>query len=271
MNIQTNPSKRNHPNDDSPLVMPFPSAPALSEAGFLPALPRNLEQIILTPHPPKPLLVSDLPPIPSTALARGVTDFAASNLPKPTFNHSMRVYHLGLAIREQHLPQATFSAEVYYMLSLLHDLGTTLADTAMSFEFSGAIKARETLLVLGADEVFADSVAEAIIRHQDVYDGAADGGQGETLTALTAVVQFATLLDNTGKFAGLVHSGTMDDVVAKWPREGWTGCFCRVIRDEGERKPWCHTTTIGIERFQELVKGNEVASKYEVEMAERVV
>ena len=43
------------------------------------------------------LLLTDLPPIPPTPIAHAVTDFALTSLPRLTFNHSMRAYHLGLA------------------------------------------------------------------------------------------------------------------------------------------------------------------------------
>jgi cyanamide hydratase len=176
----------------------------------------------------------------------------------------MRVYLLGLAILKQHLPSVSFTPEAFYILSLLHDLGTTLSDTALSFEYSGALRAREQLLSLGAEAVLADSVCEAIIRHQDVFLGVEGGDGGGKLTALTAVVQLSTLLDNIGKFAELVHRGTVDDIVAAWPRLGWSGCFSEVVKGEGERKPWCHTSTIGVEQFQRDVGANTLMNAYEV-------
>jgi len=39
----------------------------------------------------------------------------------------------------------------------------------MSFEFKGAIVAREVLLKNGAVEDQADAVCEAVIRHQDIF------------------------------------------------------------------------------------------------------
>ena len=39
----------------------------------------------------------------------------------------------------------------------------------MSFEFKGAIIARDLILSLGGVEPAADSVCDAIIRHQDIF------------------------------------------------------------------------------------------------------
>ncbi|KAF8249383.1 cyanamide hydratase, partial [Wilcoxina mikolae CBS 423.85] len=231
--------------------------------GFLPALPRNLSLLFPTPTHPPPIPLSSLP-LPATRLSTDIASFARSVLPAPTFNHSMRVYLFGLAILHHHLPSITFTHESYYLLSLLHDLGTTISDTALSFEYSGALRAREQLLSLGADVVLADSVCEAIIRHQDVFLGDEAGGdEGGKVTALTAVVHLATLFDNVGKFEGLVNKETVEETVREWPRLGWSGCFCEVLKKEGERKPWCHTSTIGVERFREEVKGNGVMNCYE--------
>ena len=76
-----------------------------------------------------------------------------------------------------HFPEWKFnetpSALVTYALScLLHDIGTAekfLATTYMSFEFKGAIVARDLILSLGGPEPEADSVCDAIIRHQDIF------------------------------------------------------------------------------------------------------
>jgi hypothetical protein len=54
----------------------------------------------------------------------------------------------------------------------LHDIGTAerfLATTKMSFEFKGAIVARDLILARGGPEDQADSVCEAIVRHQDIF------------------------------------------------------------------------------------------------------
>jgi cyanamide hydratase len=78
----------------------------------------------------------------------------------------------GIAIAKTHFPEWTFDHETYYLASALHDIGTAerfLATTKMSFEFKGAIVARDLILQLGGVEDQADSVTDAIIRHQDIW------------------------------------------------------------------------------------------------------
>lgn len=103
-----------------------------------------------------------------------MTSIMQDKLHEPTFNHSNRVYIYGTALIRTHFPSwaATYDAETYYLTCLLHDIGTAdafLATTKMSFEFKGAIVAREILLKYGAEEDQADGVCEAIVRHQDIF------------------------------------------------------------------------------------------------------
>ena len=78
----------------------------------------------------------------------------------------------GTALVKTHFPQWSYDSETYYLTCLLHDIGTAdafFATTKMSFEFKGAIIARDLLLANGAIEDQADGVCEAIIRHQDIF------------------------------------------------------------------------------------------------------
>jgi len=231
----------------------------LHEHGLLPAVPLDLKTYLADAKASKStlLLTKDIP-LPDTPLAKAVTDFAREKLTEPCFNHSMRVYYFGQIMRRNHVPTFRYSDEVALVLSLLHDLGTapTVQPTSVfSFEYQGGIKARELLLSHGAPESLADSVAEAIFRHQDV-------GTTGMLSALGGIIQLSTSFDNMGHFPDLVHSGSVDDVVAKWPRLGWSGCFNKVIQEEGERKPWSHTSVIGFAEFQRMNTDNPVMKRF---------
>ena len=69
------------------------------------------------------------------------------------------------------------------------------------------------------------------------------------------------MFDNAGLHPELVHEDTIKSVVAKYPRNGWTGCFASVVRKECELKPWANTSRI--EGFAEMVEGNEVMRPYD--------
>ncbi|KAF1982211.1 cyanamide hydratase [Aulographum hederae CBS 113979] len=235
------------------------------------AVPRSEEQLLalIDSSNTKPIDISDLP-FPTGELVDHVMEYAKKELTEETFNHSMRVYHYGAAILHAHhstlLPlstpyttsQPTFLT-TYLLAALLHDIGTTptnLTSTHLSFEFHGAVLVLSLLKSLSAPVSLAESVAEAIWRHQDL------GATGST-TAVGGLIVLSTLLDNVGVgFAeGLVHGRVVEDVVARWPRKGWSGCFARVVREEVGRKPWAHSTVI--EGFAEKVEGNKVMEKYE--------
>lgn len=145
----------------------------------------------LTPGPYSPLSSSNAPP--STSLATVVNQYARQHLSEPTYNHSFRVYHYGRAIQTQHFHSQgswSFSPETYFLACLLHDIGTTsenLRRTALSFEFWGGVEALRVLEGAGAGLVQRESVAEAVVRHQDL-------GEEGKIGAVGALLQIATVL-----------------------------------------------------------------------------
>ncbi|KAJ5147375.1 uncharacterized protein N7443_001030 [Penicillium atrosanguineum] len=202
-------------------------------------------------------------PIPSSELAQRINSYARSHLPEPTYNHSLRVYHFGLAIKRYRFAHADwdFSDETYFLACVLHDIGTTdenLQKTKMSFEFYGGFLALEVLQDGdgGAPQDQAESIAEAIIRHQDLCDVG-------KITALGQLLQLATIFDNTGAYADLVHPDTIKDVSEHFPRHAWSQCFASTIHRENGLKPWAHTTALGEEAFPAKVLANKLMEPFE--------
>ncbi|KAL2856454.1 hypothetical protein BJY01DRAFT_231326 [Aspergillus pseudoustus] len=228
---------------------PVPSDPTtLFETINLPSLPT-----------PSPTPVSTTPP-PTTRLAQRIQQYAKSHLPEPTYNHSLRVYHYGLAIKRYAFPDWSFSDETYFLACLLHDIGTTernLRATKMSFEFFGGYIALDVLQNDSdanderggavAPREQAESVAEAVIRHQDLRDVG-------SITAVGQLVQLATIFDNVGNHAQLVHEDTVKDVIEHYPRLKWSSCFASTVDEEVSLKPWAHTTVLG--DFKGHILGN---------------
>lgn len=97
---------------------------------------------------------------------------------------------LGKAIQTQQFPEWSFTDETYLLACLLHDIGTTdqnISATHMSFEFYGGTLAFDLLTKeLHAPIEQAESVAEAIIRHQDI-------GETGKITTLGLLIQLATI------------------------------------------------------------------------------
>jgi cyanamide hydratase len=162
-----------------------------------------------------------------------------------------------MAIAAQQFPHWQFSTETWLLTCLFHDIGTIdkhTHGTFMSFEFYGAYLALTTLLTLHSPASQAESVAEAIIRHQDPVETG-------YITTIGLLIQLATQYDNMGYRSGYVHEDTIKDVVARYPRRGWSGCFSAKIREEVEVKPWCHTTALE-EKFPHDVENNALMTPW---------
>jgi len=97
----------------------------------------------------------------------------------------------GQAIIRQHFPDFSAFTETFFITCLLHDIGTTpknLEATKLSFEFYGGIIALDLLCdKLGAPRSQGESVAETIIRHQDL-------GETGTVSSLCALIHLVTIL-----------------------------------------------------------------------------
>ncbi|KAH7872462.1 uncharacterized protein C8R40DRAFT_1052475 [Lentinula edodes] len=192
-------------------------------------------------------------PIPESVLVNDVTTFVKKELDEQTFNHSNRVYIYGVALTKTHFPHWSYDLETYYLACLLHDIGTAeryLSTTKLSFEFKGAIVARDLLLQLGGVEDQADSVCDAIVRHQDIFV------KGGNITMIGQILQLATILDNVGLRANLIHSRLIETTAAAFPRKGWSEHFARVVESELRLKPWCHTSTFEVPNWREGVESN---------------
>jgi cyanamide hydratase len=127
----------------------------------------------------------------------------------------------------------------------------------MSFEFYGGLLALDLLhKSYHAPIEQAEAVTEAIIRHQDI-------GESGKITTLGQLIQLATIFDNMGGHADLVHKETIEDVVTHFPRKKWSSCFAATIRKENGLKPWAHTTALGEEDFPQGVEGNKLMEPYD--------
>ncbi|THC98264.1 hypothetical protein EYZ11_002266 [Aspergillus tanneri] len=246
----------------------------IREYGFT-AVPSAAEKVVdpaFQLHGPPPVAPVSMTPVPNTPVARRIQAYAREHLPAPTFNHSMRVYHYGLAMKYYYFRDWKFSDETYLLACMLHDIGATqqnLRATHLSFEFYGGLLALD-VLQRPVDEhgspngdpqsvspkAQAEGVAEAVIRHQDLC-------KVGSITALGQLIQLATILDNTGVHSQLVHPDTARDVIQHYPRLQWSDCFANTVREENRRKPWAHTTTLGEEDFPDSILGNAHAAPYE--------
>jgi len=226
--------------------------------GFTP-VPRDPE-VLFKDHPTAsgdhpeqdPFEVKDFPLLDSKVVQE-VRDFVKKELDEQTYNHSHRVYIYGTALVKTHFPSWSYDHETYYLACLLHDIGTAekyLATTKLSFEFKGAIVARDLILSVGGAEDQADSVCDAIIRHQDIFV------KGGNITMVGQILQLATILDNVGLRANLIHPNLIKTTTSAFPRNGWSEHFAQTIEKELTLKPWCHTSTFEVPNWKAGVRSN---------------
>lgn len=223
---------------------------AIMNYGFT-KISRDVNRAI--PHPRTPTPLANLT-IPTTPLAETVLKYVTSRLPEKVLKHSLRVFFYSCAIIEDQFPEWELEPEAVFVTSLLHDIGTTdenMGATKMSFEFYGGIVSRDLILDQTNDRDYADAVAEAIIRHQDL-------GESGYITTLGLIIQISTILDNVGKNDHLIHKDTLKAVNEKYTRDGWLECFAGAIDNENMRKPWGHTSALGVKEFRDGVLGNEL-------------
>ncbi|KAK7611154.1 hypothetical protein IWX49DRAFT_634696 [Phyllosticta citricarpa] len=207
------------------------------------AVPRNPKVLLdnkTQVNTPLPLSVSSLP-YPDTALVGAALAHVKPQLQAEAFSHCLRVYYFGMSLLQTQFPSwlsdGWIDAETWLLTCLFHDIGTTaenLRGTNLSFDFWGGIHALATVRDLGAPTAQAESVCEAVLRHQDP-------GETGTINCL-----------------GML---TVEAVVREWPRKGWSGCFATTIREEIVLKPWAHSTAI--DGFVEMVESNEITKNYD--------
>lgn len=210
---------------------------------------------------PSPVDISSLQP-PATPLATRVAQYVQTKLDPDTYRHSLRVYSYGCAIARQCFPEMELEPgskldETWFLTAMLHDIGTCdefLTSTRLSYEFFAGFHALDLLqdpTITGGEGVAprhqAESVTEAIVRHQDVQDMG-------NITVVTRLIHWGTLLDNIGAAADFVHEDTISNVVRAYPRPGWSGCFKKTVEKEKAFKPY--TMVSRIEGFEQRIQKN---------------
>ena len=221
--------------------------------GLLPSLPADQNQTKPL-HKPQPFSIEDFL-IPATALAKRIDQYVREKLSPETYRHSLRVYTYGCAIARLFPWELTSNStldETWFLTAMLHDIGTTaenIGSTKLSYEFWAGYHALEILQKgdVVADRVQAESIAEAIIRHQDVQEKG-------NISLITRLIHLGTLLDNIGAGSELVNYETIRAVNLEHERSGWSGFFSETVKKEKELKPW--TMVSRIEGFEEMIKWN---------------
>jgi hypothetical protein len=187
-----------------------------------------------------------------TRIAKAADDLSKSVSPRYLYNHSMRTYLFGALIGRA--AGATYDEELFFLASILHDLGLTERFAgAKPFEIEGAFAADAFLRAQGLLTAKAELVWDAIAMHplaisqhkqseiKLVASGAAADVVGAGLDAVSSLDRDAVLraYPRLGFKARFVS--TCAEVVRQHPG----GAKETFMRDIGERKvPNFHVSNI---------------------------
>ena len=168
--------------------------------------------------------------VPDTAAAREAEMVSRASSSESLVNHGFRSYAFGALIGIA--DGFRFDAELFYVASLLHDIGLTEAyDRGGCFESDGAAAARELLKGLGWPVDRAERVGRAIYLH--MHDVA------EEEPAEAHLLAFGTSVDVAGWRLHDLDEPLRDSVVDAYPRLGFKQHFLGLFEDQAARKPQC--------------------------------
>jgi hypothetical protein len=88
--------------------------------------------------------------------------------------------------------------------------------------------ARTTLVSLGADSSYADTVADAIVKHMDIRPSTRPEAH---------LLHAGAHLDVAGTRGGDLPRQTIREVLARYPRDGFAACFATSMRSEATERP----------------------------------
>jgi len=217
------------------------------------ALPRPLISHIarLAQDSAAPLPASFFEP-PSSTLASKAIEYVESTLPLWAVNHSFRTYAFALSVahyagwdKGEAAARLGFDREAIFLACFLHEIGFEQhkrPTTRLSIEFWSAIKAREWILSQGpsdpgsADSLagYADDAFEAIALH--TIEPTMSSGRARLVPALCALGANQDLL---GGLTAFIHKDTVENIISRWPRNGYIDGLADVALTEVSRKPGC--------------------------------
>jgi HD superfamily phosphodiesterase len=169
--------------------------------------------------------------VPSSELARRAEALCHTHSDPWLVQHCMRTYYWGalLALRDG----LRYDAELFYVASLLHDLGLTPAAAPAPgecFAITGADAAYDQLRALGCPDERAKLAAEAIAMHLNVRVGLDRGVEAHLLRAGSG-------LDVAGMRGRQLSAELRADVVARHPRHQLKREMSAVVEQQTARSP----------------------------------
>ncbi|MBA3842243.1 MAG: HD domain-containing protein [Actinobacteria bacterium] len=183
--------------------------------------------------------------------AVGAADALAAEGQSTTLtNHGLRSYGFGalLGIREER----AFDAEVFYVASLLHDIGLMPAfDRGGRFEDDGEAVARELLAEVGWEPGRAERAGKAV---RDHWDGPENESDVESL-----LLAYGTSVDVSGRRLDEFTSTTIGAVCDSAPRCGFKEQFVGLVEGKLARGGDPHLERMAMSGLAERVRSTPFA------------
>ena len=169
-------------------------------------------------------------PLPDSAIARRAEELILDVEPAYLVNHSIRAYAwaVELALHDG----LEFDPEILYVSSALHDIGLVAEyDIGGCFEIDGAFATERFALDHGQPADRARAMYDVVALHMS------DPADGQTNEA--NLLSDSTGTDVTGYRIGDVRPGSIDAIVAAYPRLTFKRDFAAAFVDQASRKPHC--------------------------------
>ena len=144
-------------------------------------------------------------------------------------NHCLRSYAFAVAMA--HKINKPFDKEVLFLGSVMHDLGLTdQYDKGQTFELDGAKAAHDFCLGHGVEQKKAELVHEMVALHNSV--GVAHKREPEI-----ALLHYGAGADVAGLWIEDIHQKTLNDIIEKYPREGFKQGMVDLLSAQMIKKP----------------------------------
>lgn len=178
-------------------------------------------------------LLPDAYRIPDSTIASQATELVREISTDLVLNHCYRTYAFGCILGHQ--DGLKFDREVFYLSSIMHDIGLTErhAQDPGSFEYVGARVAHQFCTGHDFDADKSALVHNAVALHSAV-------GIADKLDPEIALVHFGAGVDVLGLRMDEIPQGMLAEVLDKYPRLDFKTSFSTMLRQQAESKPDSH-------------------------------
>ncbi|MCH9816738.1 MAG: HD domain-containing protein [Actinomycetia bacterium] len=165
---------------------------------------------------------------PDTAMTRAAEELCWEQ-PAPIAAHSARTWLFGAALAQY--DSADLDEELFYVASLLHDVGLPESVPGQDFTLRSVAAAAEVVTTSGGTPTQTDAVSEAIARH--TTPGVTSTSDGELATYLQA----GALLDLAGVRSWDLSERFLAGVMREYDRRGFESEILAAIAAEATAVP----------------------------------